>query len=269
MKFFIVFFFSFCFFYTKAQEVNITTENVNRDAVIYASNNEYCPVSISLELDLTNFIFSAGAEKVFVIPAKSLKYKIGVLTNSNAEKKSRYSYKFKYCMGDLTKVKYDTDFLYNLPYAKGKSYTVFQGYNGLASHKNENALDFTMPEGTEIAAARDGIVVKVVQDNTESCPREECDKYNNGITLYHSDGSFAYYGHIKYKGAKVKVGEQIKQGDLIALSGNTGWSSGPHLHFVCYTPNFGKWNTIQTKFKLDIDGKADFLKEKNTYLRSY
>src|SRR5262249_35417178 len=152
---------------------------------------------------------------------------------------------------------------YDLPFQKGKNYLVFQGYNGSFSHKNENSIDFTMPEGSEILAARDGIVVKVVQNNTESCPGEECKKYNNMIFILHPDGTFADYAHIRYNGSKVKVGDSVKKRDVIAYSGNVGWSSGPHLHFGCFIPDFGKWITIPTKFRIDNGDKSAFLEEKN------
>jgi murein DD-endopeptidase MepM/ murein hydrolase activator NlpD len=146
---------------------------------------------------------------------------------------------------------------------------LFQGYNGAFSHKNENSIDFTMPEGTEVLAARDGIVVKVVINNSESCPREDCKKFNNYVTVMHSDGTFASYVHIKYNGTKLNVGDTVKKGDLIAYSGNVGWSSGPHLHFVCFLGGFEKWNTLETKFKINKGDHAIFLTEGDTYLRDY
>jgi len=172
-------------------------------------------------------------------------------------------------MGDVYKTDYDRSFEYDLPFQKGKSYRVTQGYNGNFSHQNENAIDFTMPEGSEVLAARDGMIVQVVQNNTESCAKEECKKYNNYITIMHTDGTFARYTHIKYNGSKYKSGDTVKRGDLIAYSGNVGWTGGPHLHFVCFLGGFEKWNTIETKFKIDKADKAVALKEGNTYLRDY
>jgi murein DD-endopeptidase MepM/ murein hydrolase activator NlpD len=146
---------------------------------------------------------------------------------------------------------------------------VFQGYNGSFSHQNEKALDFTMPEGTEVVAAREGVVIKVLQDNTESCPREECKKFNNYVSVYHSDGTFGIYNHIKYMGSLVKVGDTVKKGDHIALSGNTGFTSGPHLHFVCYIPGVPMPTTVATFFRTDNGSKKELLVEKKTYLKNY
>ncbi len=75
---------------------------------------------------------------------------------------TKFSYKYKTALGDITIKKYDTSFAYDLPFQKGKLFRVYQGYNGVFSHQNEKAIDFTMPEGTEILAAREGMVVQIV-----------------------------------------------------------------------------------------------------------
>ena len=256
-------------FILKAQGVKLFDEKKDHGFIIYANNSEIYPTSISLDLDLSNLVFSGGERKVFVIPAKSEKFKIGELSIAENGNRYKYSYKYQSTIGDVTISNYDKSFEYDLPFQKGKSYKLFQGYNGSFSHQNENALDFTMPEGSEVLAARDGIVVRVVTNNTESCPKEECKKYNNYIMVMHSDGSFADYVHIKYNGSKLKIGDSVKKGEVIAYSGNVGWSNGPHLHFVCFLGGFGKWNSLDTKFKIDKGITAISLKEGTIYLRDY
>ncbi|RYG49815.1 MAG: M23 family metallopeptidase, partial [Chitinophagaceae bacterium] len=159
--------------------------------------------------------------------------------------------------------------VYDLPFQKGKSFLLFQGYNGSSSHQNQNALDFPMPEGTEVLAARDGIVVKIVQHNTEHCESEACKQFNNYVIIMHSDGSYAYYAHIKQNGAKAKIGDKVKQGDVIAYSGNVGWSGGPHLHFACFIGGFDNWRTLETQFRTGKGDSTETLKEKNSYVRDY
>ena len=259
-----------CGFIVNAQiDIKLFSENNNNVITLYASNNEYCPVSILLDLNLTNMVFTQGKIKTLVIPEKTAKYKLGELSIATPGEKYKYSYSSHYNFGDITINNYDTSYEYDLPYSKGKRFLLFQGYNGSFSHQNENALDFTMPEGTEILAARDGIVIKIVDNNSESCPQQECSKYNNYVMVYHSDGTFANYVHIRFGGSKVKPGDQIKKGELIALSGNTGWSSGPHLHFSCSLPGITKRETIMTKFKINNGSTAEYLIEKGIYLKDY
>ena len=167
----------------KAQTIKLFNEKMDQGYIIYAANNELYPISVSLDLDLTNLLFSKNQKKVFVVPAKSKKFKIGELTVAKNGVRYNFNYKFKSTIGDVTITNFEKSFLYDLPFPKGKSYTLFQGYNGTFSHQNENSIDFTMPEGSEVAAARDGIVVKIVKNNTESCPQEECKKYNNYLMI--------------------------------------------------------------------------------------
>lgn len=84
-----------------------------------------------------------------------------------------------------------------------------------------------MMDGTDIHAARAGKVASVV-DNFEG---KGSDKPNNEIYIDHGDGTLARYAHIKKNGSKVDVGDEVVQGQVIALSGDVGRSLGPHLHF--------------------------------------
>ncbi len=134
-------------------------ENKNRGFVLYVDNYELCPVSISFDLNLSNQAFSEGDKKIFIILSKSEKFKIGELTAVN-NGQTKFDYTHKSIFDDVTQRRYDTSFVYDLPFQKSKSYKISQGYNGIFSHQNENALDFNMPEGTVITAARDGLLFK-------------------------------------------------------------------------------------------------------------
>lgn len=70
-------------------------------------------------------------------------------------------------IGDITIKNYDSTYQYDLPFQKGKAFLMYQGYNGTFSNQNENSLDFVMPEGTEILASREGLVIDVLQSNNK------------------------------------------------------------------------------------------------------
>ena len=129
----------------------------------------------------------------------------------------------------------DSSFVYALPYSKGKSHLLVQAYQSKLSHKGAYALDFKMKEGTTICAARNGVVIALREDSDKGGLKEEMLSEGNYIIILHEDGSQAHYWHLRKEGALVNIGDTIVQGNPIGISGNTGYSAFPHLHFeVCY-----------------------------------
>ncbi|WP_308116427.1 M23 family metallopeptidase [Chryseobacterium sp. GVT01B] len=242
----------------------------------YADNIEIYPISITFsEQPETENLKSPEAFKMIrVLPPKSIKNKIAYFVVNDNRKgwKIKKMPAYYTLAGDATIKTYDADYTYDLPFQKGKSFNVYQGYNGIFSHQNENSLDFVMPEGTEITAAREGKVIDAVQNNNTGCPTSSCANQANYISILHSDGTIAQYFHLKQNGVKVKIGDEVKKGDLIGLSGNTGWTNGPHLHFQCFLPDPSKpkqKNTLKTLFRTGNGTKTEYLTEKKTYSKEY
>jgi len=125
----------------------------------------------------------------------------------------------------------DTAFVYALPYEKGKSYRVVQGYHSFFSHYDDIALDFKMRRGTKVCAARDGVVMLVNVAGTEGGIGKKYVGKANHIAIRHSDSTYAHYVHLQHNGALVQVGDSVRQGQVIGFSGSTGFSAFPHLHF--------------------------------------
>jgi murein DD-endopeptidase MepM/ murein hydrolase activator NlpD len=140
------------------------------------------------------------------------------------------------------------DYTYNLPFEKGTKHNIVQGYGGLFSHKNTAALDFEMPEGTAVYAAREGTILNYKDDSNEGGPFSKYKNKANYIIVKHTDGSFGCYWHLKKDGVVVKKGS-ITKGQLIGYSGATGFTLRPHLHFsVKRKLNYDKDAFVQTKF---------------------
>lgn len=131
----------------------------------------------------------------------------------------------------------DSSFVYALPFPKGKSYFLIQGYNSWFSHKGRLGLDFKMKLGSEIAAAREGIVVGLQEDFTNGGVHRKFYRKSNYVVVRHADGTQAFYGHLKHQGVLVNVGDSVRTGQVIALSGSTGYSALPHLHFMVWAPS--------------------------------
>ncbi|CEJ68118.1 Murein DD-endopeptidase MepM [Chryseobacterium oranimense G311] len=242
----------------------------------YVDNEDIYPISLSFpqQPEVVNMKIPEKFKLIQVIPPQSKKHRIAYFVIDNKKKGWKIDKIPNYytLIGDATLKTYDSDYIYDLPFQKGKSFKVYQGYNGTFSHQNENSLDFVMPEGTEITAARDGKVIEAVQTNNKGCPTIDCANLANYVSILHSDGSIAQYYHLKQNGVKVNIGDIIKKGDVIALSGNTGWTNGPHLHFVCYLPDFTspkQKNTIKTLFKTGNGSKTEYIEEKKIYTKEY
>jgi len=120
-----------------------------------------------------------------------------------------------------------------LPFPAGRTFTVIQGNHGSYTHNgfNQYAWDFALPVNTPVCAAAAGRVVRVKQDGTAGGPSNEFLTEGNTIVIDHGDGYFTQYLHLAPGSAKVTEGSLVSGGAVIALSGNTGFSSTPHLHF--------------------------------------
>jgi hypothetical protein len=129
------------------------------------------------------------------------------------------------------RVKNDTSYVYWLPFMPGKKFFLIQASNSNMSHKEELSIDFKMKKGSQICAAREGIVTEVKKDSDKGGLKDEYLSQGNHIFILHSDGSMAQYWHLDKDGAFVKAGDTVQKGQLIGLSGNTGYTAFPHLHF--------------------------------------
>lgn len=119
---------------------------------------------------------------------------------------------------------------------------IHQGFNGDFSHSGDEsrfAIDAAADEGTPVLAARDGVVMEVQDDYYGAgLDKEKFATRANVVRILHRDGSMAVYAHLKPESAGVQAGRHVYAGQKIGESGNTGFSSGPHLHF-CIQLNRG------------------------------
>jgi murein DD-endopeptidase MepM/ murein hydrolase activator NlpD len=152
----------------------------------------------------------------------------------------------QYSIRDLKEGKFidDSSYVYSLPFENKKKVFLIQAYDSKMSHKGELALDFKVKKKTKICAARDGVVIGAREDSDKGGLKPENMSDGNYISIQHYDGSIAHYWHLLKDGVMVNVGDSITKGQLIGLSGNTGYSAFPHLHFEVIG-NDGKGNIKQ------------------------
>jgi len=157
----------------------------------------------------------------------------------------------QYSIRDLKsgKFKEDSSYIYSLPFENNKKVFLIQAYDSKMSHKGEYALDFKVKKKTKICAAREGVVVGARGDSDKGGLKSANMSDGNYVSIKHYDGSVAHYWHLIKNGALVNVGDTITKGQVIGLSGNTGYSAFPHLHFeVIGNDGTGNYKQLATRF---------------------
>jgi murein DD-endopeptidase MepM/ murein hydrolase activator NlpD len=151
------------------------------------------------------------------------------------------------------------DTAYSLPLADNSGWQLGQAFHGGFSHTDEQnryAVDLIVPEGTPILAARGGTVMQVESAFARSgLDAKKFAERANLVRILHEDGTMAVYAHLQANGVYVRVGQKVSLGQQIGVSGNTGYSSGPHLHF-CLQINSGM-KLVSIPFRMV--GPAGFL----------
>jgi murein DD-endopeptidase MepM/ murein hydrolase activator NlpD len=185
------------------------------------------------------------------------------LTPDEPEAKWTFSYTNYFKLGSHC-ARHDDSCVYLLPYGPGEKYPVTQGYDGQFSHKGSNryATDWKMPEGTLVRAARAGLVVRTKDDSNKGGGSIKYDRHNNYVLIRHEDGTLAHYCHLQKNGCLVKPGQSVTAGQPIARSGNTGFSSGPHLHFCVFKAKNGREReSLPVHFKTAADHAVTLLED--------
>lgn len=147
------------------------------------------------------------------------------------------------------KFKKDTSYVYTLPFEHRKKVFLVQAYEGMFSHKGERSLDFKVRKGTKICAARNGVVTSLREDSETGGIKPENLSDGNYVVIRHDDGTIANYWHLQKDGVLVNIGDTVTTGQLIGLSGNTGYSAFPHLHFEVQGYDAGgNYKQLPTRF---------------------
>jgi hypothetical protein len=121
---------------------------------------------------------------------------------------------------------------YVLPFPVGASYPVYQSYcDPTSGHRCQLAYDFTVPIGDPVVAARGGVVREVREDSPDD---GQGVGEHNKVFIEHEDGTTAFYAHLMQFSVIPEPGDTLEVGEQFALSGNSGYSDEPHLHFGVY-----------------------------------
>lgn len=231
--------------------------NIKKDKGVHSlfvRNDTYAPVEVELQVTALKNVLGVTEQTIHrVIPARSA-LRLAVLSPRQAGKALSYTPKLRYSLGDPGRQ--PQGYSYPLPW-QGGPFRLSQGPNGAFSHfgiKSRYAMDIAMPEGTPIIAARAGTVVKT--ENGQS--GHGADPSGNFVRILHDDGTMGVYLHLMRGSVSVKEGQHVVVGSALARSGNTGNSSGPHLHFVVQRNGGLGLESIPYRFAERVDSLPNF-----------
>lgn len=217
----------------------LVTQSHGQEQELVAQNDGPAPITVHVTLSGENYASDRVWPATIVVPAHSALLLGRVFAADQAGAGFSFLFRYSHHFGRVDAV-HDPEAVYRLPYAEGQAYAVTQAYGGkLSSHNNrENlyAVDFAMPRGTPIVAARAGVVIDATFRHQEGGYDVRFLDKANTVAIAHDDGTVAEYAHLSPGEQVVTPGQRVAAGDLIGHSGNTGYSSGPHLHFIVSKP---------------------------------
>jgi len=235
-------------------QVRLYSEVITGGMRFSAHNELFAPVEVELRLQGLSNAQGGNAPRIVrkVLPARSTQLLSVVMAQPG--KQLGYQSKLDYALG--SPLQRPQTFRYPFPW-RGGPFRLSQGPNGRYSHfgaKGRYAMDIAMPEGTPIVAARGGVVIKT--ENSQN--GRGTNASGNFVRILHSDGTMGVYLHLMQGSVVVGEGQRVSVGDALAKSGNTGNSSGPHLHFVVQRNVGLALESIPYQFDRPLGGLPNF-----------
>jgi len=243
----------------KPGNVRLFVNRVGSGKAMDVSNDTDVPVEVVLRL--TRMVNVTGVGKGVIrktVPART-RVRIATLRKRQPGYPLMFQQSFSYSLiysPEPGKKGTVGGYAYALPW-KGGPFRISQGAGGDYSHnspKGRYAVDVAMPVGTPIVAARAGTVVKARDGQHGRRP----DPAGNYVRILHDDGTHSAYLHLKRGSVQVKAGQQVKIGSLLGQSGNTGRSTGPHLHFVVQKNIGDSLVSVPFRFTQPVDSLPNF-----------
>ena len=216
--------------------MKVTQERFGDELRLVAHNGLHAPVEVGLVINASTGVRGAREGELlrWVVAARGSRVLLR-LPLEQGTAAPQVDFHYDYMPGDPNAVHSATNG-YRAPFVSAANYPITQAFPDNVTHQSpdsEYAIDIAMPVGTDVLAARGGIVFDVIGTNYSGGTDREAHLHSaNIVRILHDDGTFAVYAHLNWNSIRVRPGERVQAGQYIADSGNTGFSSGPHLHFA-------------------------------------
>lgn len=224
--------------------VQVEVRGTKQRPQLFVVNKNLAPVEVKFWLSDTENV--RPLTPVIQVVAGSAELKVAEPLPQEADKPMRYRQQLRWQLGDPT-VQPDSHYLYTAPVPERGGFTIAQGFDGGYSHNTPGsryAIDIGMPIGTTVRAARGGRVISVQDSHSAGGNSVAYRAQTNSIYVLHSDGTFGVYAHLRQRSALVRPGQTVNAGQILAQSGNTGYTTGPHLHFAVLRNAGMRWASI-------------------------
>jgi len=232
------------------------------DTVTFYATSRADGVSITFSVSATNMVPASPPMLIRALPQGRTEL---MTLRTIPGKRPTFDHGYFWEWSGVLGATHDDRVSYRLPFQPHKTFRLFQGPDGALSHKGQFAWDFPMPLGTPVCAARAGIVIEVIDEFGEGRDDEKFGAMANKILILHDDGTIGAYLHLLRGGMRTKFGDRVETGAVIGASGNSGWSTGPHLHFEVFRKlEPGCRETLPVRFRT-ADGDGIVLEPGKSY----
>lgn len=248
-------------------EIRLLERSSRGGVALIAQNTYFAPIQIAFRLQaIENMSADTPRTGLKVLPPRS-ETELVVVGKTVDQVELRFDSEFQYLPG-APDAEHRPGQPYRLPYALSSAVKVSQAFPDMKTHTDpasQHAVDFVMPVGTDVFAAREGVVIEVASEFFESGTNLELDGPRaNVVRILHDDGTMALYVHLNWNTIRVVPGQRVRRGEYLADSGNTGFSTGPHLHFVVQRNQGGALVSVPLQFA-DANGASVALVTGETY----